>query len=140
MANNLLRRRPGFSRWLPLAVIAAITAAVIAAAVMHAAPGAPAGGGTVTYSVTGSDARVTYGPAGSSLSGSAPMSVTQPLGNAAYYSVSAQLRGSGSVACEIDVNGAPVSQAAATAAYGLALCEITRDPLHPGQWRDANAG
>jgi hypothetical protein len=92
---------------------------------------------TVTYVVTGSPADVTYGPAGSSLSGSVPLRVTKPLGTPAYYSVQAQLQGSGSVSCEIDVDGKAVSRGTASGGYQIASCEIVQDPFS-GQWQDAN--
>lgn len=92
---------------------------------------------TVTYVVTGSAADVTYGPAGSSLSGTVPLHVTKPLGTPAYYSVDAQLQGGGSVSCEIDVDGKAVSKGTASGGYQIASCEIVQDPFS-GQWQDAN--
>jgi hypothetical protein len=59
----------------------------------------------VTYVVNGSPADVTYGPAGSDLSGSVPMRVTQPLSTPDYYAISAQLQGGGTVSCQILVDG-----------------------------------
>jgi hypothetical protein len=93
---------------------------------------------TVTYIVSGSYAQVTYGPAGSSYSGSVPMDVTQPLGNPLYYSIDAQLQGGGSVSCAIQVNGKTISSATATGGYNIAMCEIVQDPLYGG-WTDANS-
>lgn len=103
----------------------------------HAAAAAPA---TVTYVVTGSSADVTYGPAGSSLSGSVPMRKTDKLGSkpAAYYSIDAQLSGGGKVTCEIMISGKVISKATATGGYNIASCEISQDPFS-GQWQDTNA-
>jgi lambda repressor-like predicted transcriptional regulator len=89
---------------------------------------------TITYVVTGSPADVTYGPAGSNLSGSVPMSVTTPLGSPAYYSIDAQLNGDGEVQCEIQVNGQVISSGTATGSYNIASCEISQDPI-TGQWQ-----
>jgi hypothetical protein len=103
-----------------------------------AAP-AKAAAQTVTYVVTGSDAQVTYGPAGSSLSGSVPMRVTKDIPSSAplYYDIQAQLQGGGSVSCEIEVNGAVISSSTATGGYNIASCEIGQDPFS-GQWQDDN--
>jgi len=101
-----------------------------------AAPSGP----TVTYVVTGSTADVTYGPAGSDSQGSVPMHVSAAIPSAApaYYAISAQLQGSGSVSCEILVNGNVVSHATANGSYNIAQCEIVQDPL-TGGWDDANS-
>jgi hypothetical protein len=95
---------------------------------------------TVTYVVTGSSADVTYGPAGSSLSGSVPMrkTATIPSSPPGYYSIDAQLNGSGTVTCEILVSGKVVSKATASGSYNIASCEITQDPFS-GAWQDANS-
>lgn len=105
-----------------------------------AAPAKAAAATTVTYVVTGSSADVTYGPAGSSLSGHAGMSKTTaiPAHAPAYYSIDAQLSGSGSVTCEILVSGKVISKSTASGAYNIASCEITQDPFS-GQWSDTNA-
>jgi hypothetical protein len=92
---------------------------------------------TVTYVVTGSAADVTYGPAGSSLTGTVPMRLTKPLGTPLYYSVQAQLQGAGSVSCQILVDGTAISSSTATGGYNIAQCEIGQDPLS-GQWQDDN--
>jgi hypothetical protein len=94
---------------------------------------------TVTYAVTGSAADVTYGPAGSSLSGTVPMRVTKDIPSSApiYYSITAQLQGGGSVSCQILVNGTVISSSTATGGYNIAQCEIGQDPLS-GQWQDDN--
>lgn len=103
-----------------------------------AAANAPAAQ-TVTYVVTGSDADVTYGPAGSSFSGSVPMHVTKDIPSSApiYYAINAQLQGGGSVSCQILVNGQVISGSTATGGYNIAQCEIGQDPLS-GQWEDDN--
>lgn len=103
---------------------------------VNAAAQAPAAQ-TVTYVVTGSDADVTYGPAGTELTGPVPMRVSQPLGTPAYYSIDAQLQGGGTVSCEILVDGSVISSATANGGYNIASCEIGQDPLS-GQWQDDN--
>lgn len=111
-----------------------------AAAPAKPAPAAPAAQ-TVTYSVTGAaDADVQYGPAGSSTQGHTPMDVTQPLDKAAFYSISTQLNGTGTVTCQIKVDGKVISQATATGSYNIASCEIVQDPLNDNKWIDANKG
>lgn len=97
----------------------------------------PAAAQTVTYVVTGSAANVTYGPAGTDLSGTVPMSVIKPLGTPIYYSISAQLQGSGTVSCTIKVDGKAISSSTASGGYNIATCEISPDPLS-GQWSDTN--
>jgi hypothetical protein len=94
---------------------------------------------TVTYVVTGSTADVTYGPAGSSLSGSVPMHVTKDIPSSApvYYSIDAQLQGSGSVSCQVLVSGKVISSSTATGGYNIASCEIGQDPFS-GNWEDDN--
>jgi hypothetical protein len=94
---------------------------------------------TVTYEVTGSSADVTYGPAGSTLSGTVPMKVTAKLGDPIYYSLQAQLQGGGSVTVEILVNGIVISQGTASGGYNIATAEISQDPLS-GQWTDTDNG
>jgi hypothetical protein len=101
-------------------------------------PATTAAAATVTYKVTGSYADVTYGPAGSNLQGHVPLRKTARIGNAAYYAVTAQLQGGGSVTCEILVDGAVISKATATGSYNIAMCEISQDPLS-GEWTDTNA-
>lgn len=92
---------------------------------------------TVTYVVTGPAADVTYGPAGTELSGTVPMRVSKPLGTPAYYSIDAQLQGRGTVSCQILVNGQVISQGTASGGYQIASCEIGQDPFS-GQWQDDN--
>jgi hypothetical protein len=117
----------------------AATQAAQPASASAAASSAPAAKQTVTYVVSGSSADVTYGPAGSDLSGSVPMRVTQPLGTPVYYAISAQLQGSGDVSCQILVDGKVISSATASGGYNIADCEISQDPLS-GNWQDTNQG
>jgi hypothetical protein len=105
-----------------------------------AASSSPKQPSTVTYVVTGTaGASVTYGPAGSDLQGSVPMSVSAPLKHPAYYAISAQLNGSGQVSCAIDINGRTISSASATGGYNIASCEIDQNPI-TGQWENTNGG
>ncbi len=67
------------------------------------------------------------------------MSVTSSLGDPAYYNISAQLQGSGSVTCKLKVDGKVISQATASGGYNIAMCEIVQDPIS-GNWQDANSG
>jgi hypothetical protein len=94
---------------------------------------------TVTFKVTGSYAQVTYGPAGSNTSGTVPMKVTDKLGSPIYYALTAQLQGSGTVTCEIAVDGKVISKATASGGYNIAQCEISPDPF-TGGWEDTNQG
>jgi hypothetical protein len=110
---------------LPTAATAAAVAASSAAAAQ-----------TVTYVVTGSAADVTYGPTGSESSGAVPMSVTKPLGTPLYYSIYAQLQGSGTVSCQILVDGKVISQSTASGGYTIASCEISKG--FSGNWSDTN--
>ena len=99
----------------------------------------PAAVPTLTYQVTGSSAAdVTYGPAGSTLSGATPMKVNAKLGNAIYYSLTAQLQGGGSVTVKILINGKVISESNATGGYNIATAEISQDPL-TGEWTDTNS-
>lgn len=93
---------------------------------------------TVTVIVTGDQADVTYGPAGTDLSGTVPLDETAviPSDPPAYYAVTAQLQGGGTVSCEIEVDGKVISQGTAAGGYEIASCEISRDFL--GQWEDDN--
>lgn len=93
---------------------------------------------TVTFEVSGSDAQVTYGPAGSDTSGTVPMKVTEQLGDPVYYALTAQLQGGGTVSCEIEVGGKVISRATASGGYNIASCEISPDPVNGG-WEDTNA-
>lgn len=107
------------------------------AAAAASKPPAAAPARTVTYEVTGSDAQVTYGPAGSELNGHSPMRVTRSLRHPAYYSVTAQLQGDGSVTCEILVSGKVVSKGQASGTYNIATCEIVN---FGDGWQNANSG
>ena len=99
----------------------------------------PAAVPTLTYEVVGSSAAdVTYGPAGSTLSGAIPMKVNAKLGNAIYYSLTAQLQGGGSVTVKILINGTVISESNATGGYNIATAEISQDPL-TGEWTDTNS-
>jgi hypothetical protein len=94
---------------------------------------------TVTYLVTGTGgADVQYGPAGSSAQGSVPMTVTKPLRDVQYYSITAQLQGGGHVTCQLKVNArssrspppraATTSPAAKSARTSSAASGPTRTP------------
>lgn len=118
------------------AVTAATGAATHAAAAPATTAAAPAAD-TITYIVTGSNADVQYGPAGSSSQGHVPMSITKKLGTPQYASISVQLQGGGAASCQIKVNGKVVSKATATGGYNIAQCEISQDPINGG-WMDTN--
>lgn len=95
---------------------------------------------TVTYVITGtSGAQVSYGPSGSNLSGTVPMSVTQPLANPSYYAINAQLQGYGEVSCKLEVDGVTISSATASGGYNIADCEIGQDAV-TGSWENDNSG
>ena len=79
-------------------------------------------------------AQVTYGPAGTQISGQVPMNVTASLGDPAYYSLTAQLQGGGEVSCSIAVDGTVISSGIADGGYNIAFCEISKDPFS-GQWQ-----
>ena len=94
----------------------------------------------LTYRVTGTPgARVTYGPAGTYLTGRAPVQVTARLGNPLYYFITAELPGNGSVECEILIGTKVMARSVATGHHSLASCQISRDPLS-GKWQDAAGG
>ncbi|HUY51712.1 MAG TPA: hypothetical protein VMV92_39430 [Streptosporangiaceae bacterium] len=94
----------------------------------------------ITYVVTGTPGTsVTYGPAGSNFKGQIPMRITKRLRNTVFYAITAQLRGSGSVTCEILIGMKVISKAVATGGHHIASCEITQDPPG-GAWHDANSG
>lgn len=82
---------------------------------------------------------MTYGPAGTYLSGRAPLQVTARLGNPLYYFITAELPGKGSVECEILIGATVMAKSAATGRHNLASCQISRDPLS-GKWQDAGGG
>jgi hypothetical protein len=93
---------------------------------------------TVEIIVSGSPADVTYGPSGSSLSGTVPLDVAGqiPSPAPAFYAVTAQLQGAGAVSCEIKVDGKVISAARATGGYRIAICEISQGPS--GDWENDN--
>src|ERR1035437_1162333 len=91
---------------------------------------------TITYVVTGDSADVTYGAAGSDDQGNVPMTVTQPLSNPSYYSISAQLNGYGTVNCALEVDGVAISTASASGGYNIASCEISQ--ALNGTWANTN--
>ena len=82
---------------------------------------------------------MTYGPAGTYLTGRAPLQVTARLGNPLYYFITAELPGSGSVECEILIGTKVMTRSVATGRHNLASCQISRDPLS-GKWQDAGGG
>jgi hypothetical protein len=92
----------------------------------------------ITYVVTGSAADVTYGPSGSDLQGHVPMRVTRKLKHPQYYSISAQLQGSGAVTCKILINGKVIDKARATGSFNIASCEIIQD-VFGSKWESANS-
>jgi hypothetical protein len=79
----------------------------------------------VTYVATGSSADVTYGPSGSGYQGTVPLTVTKPLvGNPQFYSMSVQLKASGSVTCAIKVT---IVSASASGSTSVASCAMGQD-------------
>jgi len=89
----------------------------------------------VTYVATGSSAEVTYGPSGSGYQGSVPLSVTRPLvGNPQFYSISAQLKGGGTVTCQLKVDGVTIASASASGTSSVASCAI--DQNLNGSWEE----
>jgi hypothetical protein len=95
---------------------------------------------TVEYVVTGTPgADVTYGPAGSDITGSVPMNVIARLGDPAYYAINAQLQGGGTVSCKILVGGRVISSGTAEGGFNIASCEISQDSFS-GSWQDDNSG
>jgi hypothetical protein len=125
----------------PSAVTSPSSASSSTAPAAHAAAAKPSptkpAAQTVTYSVTGSAADVTYGPSGSDFQGSVPMTKTETLdSNASYYAITAQLQGSGEVSCSIEVNGKVIDHATAEGDYNIADCEITQGLF--GKWESTN--
>ena len=134
------RRRTGL--WVTLSIVGALFVIIVIAAAVAGArhsggtASKPGAGQTVTYIVTGTGgANVMYGPAGSSLNGHVPMSITRPLGNPTFYSITAQLQGGGHVTCKLLVDGKVISSATADGSYNIASCEITN---FGDGWQDAN--
>lgn len=118
---------------LLIGIAAAVALVGIGAAIRAALGSSGSSGHVITYHVAGGPASVSYGPAGSSLGHGAPMDITAPAGNAAYYSIWAQLSGAGAVTCAISVDGQVISQASASSDYGVAQCEIAPDGA--GGWK-----
>jgi hypothetical protein len=69
---------------------------------------------------------VTYGPVGRTVT--SQRHVTTTLGSALYYSITAQLQGSGSVTCEILIGSTLISKSVATGGRSVASCGISRNP------------
>ena len=93
----------------------------------------------VTYVATGSSADVTYGPSGSGYQGTVPLTVTKPLvGNPQFYSMSVQLKASGSVTCAIKVDGVTIVSASASGSTNVASCAMNQD-LN-GSWQETRLG
>lgn len=91
----------------------------------------------VTYVATGSSADVTYGPSGSGYQGTVPLTVTKPLvGNPQFYSMSVQLKASGSVTCAIKVDGVTIVSASASGSTSVASCAMGQD-LN-GSWQQTS--
>jgi hypothetical protein len=65
------------------------------------------------------------------------MNKTTSIGNPAYYALSAQLQGSGSVTCKLEVDGRTVSEATASGSFQIAMCQIHKDPVS-GEWKNTN--
>src|SRR5262249_49982846 len=86
----------------------------------------------VTYVATGNTANVTYGPSGSGYQGSAPLTVSRPLGNPQYYSISAQLKDGGTVTCQLRVDGGTIASATASGTNSVAHCAM--DQNLNGSW------
>lgn len=127
---------PGSSKGTPAAAQSSAPATAAPAATHSSAKARPAAAPKVTYVVTGTPgADITYGPAGSSLSGHSPMRVTRKLGHALYYSIQAQLQGSGEVTVKILIGGKVISKAVASGGYNIAMAEISQNPL-TGKWED----
>jgi hypothetical protein len=96
---------------------------------------------TVEFIVTGSSADVTYGAANSNMQASVPLDISEhiPVSPPAYYAITAQLNGNGTVSCTIKIGGRPISSATASGSYNIATCEAVWDPIN-GVWQDANSG
>lgn len=127
----------GGGKTAPAAAQSSAPATTAAPAATHSStPARAAAAPKVTYVVTGTPgADITYGPAGSSLSGHSPMRVTRKLGHALYYSIQAQLQGSGEVTVKILIGGKVISKAVASGGYNIAMAEISQNPL-TGKWED----
>lgn len=94
------------------------------------APPATAAPDEVTYDCagTGSGVDITYGDDSSNTQGALPLHVVAPLSeDAQYYSISAQLNGSGTVTCRVTVHfGGQVATkvGTATGGYNIASVEV----------------
>ena len=86
----------------------------------------------VTYIASGSTANVTYGPSGSGYQGSVPLAVSRPLGNPQFYSISAQLKGGGTVTCQLRVDGVTIASSTASGTNSVAHCAM--DQNLNGSW------
>ena len=86
----------------------------------------------VTYIANGSTANVTYGPSGSGYQGSVPLAVSRPLGNPQFYSISAQLKGGGTVTCQLRVDGVTIASSTASGTNSVAHCAM--DQNLNGSW------
>lgn len=62
------------------------------------------------------------------------MHVTARLRNPLYYTITAQLQGSGAVTCRIEVNGKTIARSQATGGYNIATCQIGKGLLS-GKWQ-----
>ncbi len=138
--QGLLGGRVVAGPWHPSAASAESSAAPPSFSASAAPSPTPSQPDTVTFIVSGTDADVTYGPAGSNLTGSVPMDKTMTIPDQApiYYAINAQLQGGGSVSCKIEVDGQVISQGTAEGGYQIASCEIGQDPVS-GDWQDDNS-
>lgn len=130
----------GGSKGTPAAAQSSAPATTAAPAATHSStPARAVAAPKVTYVVTGTPgADITYGPAGSSLSGHSPMRVTRKLGHALYYSIQAQLQGGGEVTVKILIGSKVISKAVASGGYNIAMAEISQDPI-TGKWEDTQS-
>jgi len=90
----------------------------------------------VTYVVTGSGANVTYGPAGTDYTGTAPMSVSRTLGQPQFYSINAQLTSDGTVTCKLQVDGVTIATGSASGISKVASCQMEQG--FNGSWENIN--
>lgn len=98
-------------------------------------PPAPAATpGTVTFTVRGSAASVSYGPGPASLAGSSPMTVTLPLEDVPDYELAVQAAPGGEVTAAIWVNGQQVTSVTAGDGDGVAVAEAVPSAAYDGDW------
>ncbi len=84
---------------------------------------------------------MTYGPAGTYLTGRAPLQVVARLGNPLYYFISAELPGRGSVECEILIGTKVMDKSVATGRrQGLRPRQISFGTSLAGSEQDAVGG